>query len=502
MQTRYKYKGFTLLEILLVITLIGILAGIALVVINPNRQLAQARNLIRQSDINTIYNALEIYTIRNRGNLFPELDELYKEVCDTGIANPSQVPVELCIGKVNLSALVPDYLKQIPKDPLAKDLASTGYFISKGDKNQISIKADRAELSQNIAILVPQKLTPNCNAITYTDRKIVIPYTGGVSGYNYVSQTITSTGATGLTATLATGTLANSGNLEYNVSGINSGSEAANFSISDISNTFATCNNTNIAVNQFCPTGYIAVPGNTLYGTNNFCVMKYEAKATTPAAITQAAGNPQVNISQTNAITACSLNGAGYGLINNNEWMTIARNIEGQGVNWTGGTVGSGGLWRGHSDGSPNNALAASTDNDPYFGTGNTSPSIERRTHTLSNGETIWDLSGNVWEWTSDTIQGQNKPNNSSGNLWQQWTAISNFGTLNYDLTRPSNPAWNSSQNMGQYYAGTVTGTTTFAFRRGGSWYNATTSAGVFTLNLNTAPSDTASTFGFRCVLR
>jgi len=181
--------------------------------------------------------------------------------------------------------------------------------------------------------------------------------------------------------------------------------------------------------------------------------------------------------------------------------MTIARNIEAQSVNWTGGSVGSGGLWRGHSDSSPNNALAASADNDPYNGTGNVSPSIERRTHTLSNGETIWDMSGNISEWTSDTILEQNKPNTNSGGFWQQWTAISNFGTLSYGLTRPSNTTWNSTQNMGQYYAGPVSGTTTFAFRRGGDW-NTGTNAGVFTLVLDHTPSSASDAIGFRCVLR
>jgi formylglycine-generating enzyme required for sulfatase activity len=110
-------------------------------------------------------------------------------------------------------------------------------------------------------------------------------------------------------------------------------------------------------------------------------------------------------------------------------------------------------------------------------------------------------MSGNVWEWTSDTIQGQDKPNNSSGNLWQQWTAISSFGTLSYDLTRPSNPVWNSDQNMGQYYAGTVTGTTAFAFFRGGFWGNFAI-AGVFTLFLRDAPPYTFNSVGFRCVVR
>ena len=111
---------------------------------------------------------------------------------------------------------------------------------------------------------------------------------------------------------------------------------------------------------------------------------------------------------------------------------------------------------------------------------------------------------------TNDTIQGANKPNNSSGNISQNWSVFNtggSYGSLSYDLTRPSNPTWDtttgSNENVGQYFAGgTLTGTTLFVLRRGGAW-NGTTSAGVFALISTLLPSNTNNpSFGFRCVLR
>lgn len=60
----------------------------------------------------------------------------------------------------------------------------------------------------------------------------IIPYTGG-NGGAYTTQTISSTGVTGLTATLTAGTLANgSGSLTINISGTPSASGTASFDIS------------------------------------------------------------------------------------------------------------------------------------------------------------------------------------------------------------------------------------------------------------------------------
>ena len=288
-------------------------------------------------------------------------------------------------------------------------------------------------------------------------------------------------------------------------------------------------NTNNKDKNLICPSGYIKVPGNSLYATRDFCVMKYEAKVveinnpklglkspttgfntisnndiiesinTNKISIASlASGYPLANISQKKAIEYC--NKVGANLITNAEWMTIARNIEEQPANWTSGTVG---LYRGHSDNNPSKALEASLyDTKGYEGTDNSSPSIERRTHTLSNGEIIWDLSGNVWEWTSDTILGKDQPTgNNKGFAWRQYTGITNYGILSYDLIRPSNKNWNTNQNIGQIYSdGSTTNNISYAFLRGGSWLNPART-GIFTLVLNNTSLDSNYNIGFRCVI-
>ena len=180
------------------------------------------------------------------------------------------------------------------------------------------------------------------------------------------------------------------------------------------------------------------------------------------------------------------------------EAQTISRNIENIDWNWTGGSVGSGGLWRGHSDNSPASALAADItgdpDDDPYVGTGQSSPSIEKRIHQLSTGQYIWDWSGNVWEWVDMTcIVGTGIGLWDTPAAWQEWT---DAPLADYEKSRAGpEGAYTSVQNTGQYYGCTATAN---AVSRGSSWsYIAT--AGVFAFNANVAPSGVLTYFGFRC---
>lgn len=112
MQKSKTKKGFTLLEILLVIAAVGILAAIVLVAINPNKQLEAARVAKRKSDINTLIKAIGQYSIDNNGQYPSGIDTGAKVIC------PSSSPP---VGCVDLSLLSPDYVANIPE-------ADTGYY--------------------------------------------------------------------------------------------------------------------------------------------------------------------------------------------------------------------------------------------------------------------------------------------------------------------------------------------------------------------------------------
>ncbi|WP_277612393.1 prepilin-type N-terminal cleavage/methylation domain-containing protein [Cryobacterium lyxosi] len=255
---------------------------------------------------------------------------------------------------------------------------------------------------------------------------------------------------------------------------------------------------TTLADGSSCPAGYLVVPGSSIFGTDAFCVMKYEAKNVGGVATSQASGTPWVSISQTNAMTTSSAACDGCHLISEAEWLTIAHNALSVPSNWSGGAVGNGYIYSGHNDNSPANSLAAGSDSDGYSGTGNTTPSNQRRGLTLTNGEVIWDLAGNVWEWTSGQTSGDQP--GASGYGWRQWNIIAGTGSLSPNphpsYGTPAATNWTTSHGIGQSYSSS-TETGLRGFRRGGDWNNGG-NAGALTLGLDYSPSYTNSTVGFR----
>ena len=116
-------KGFTLLEILLVVAALSILAAITIVAINPTKQLGDTRNAQRRSDVNTLINAIYQYAIDHDGditalgNLAPagEVQIFASAAACPGTPTCGAKTVTGCVDME--AGLVEDYIVDMPTDP-------------------------------------------------------------------------------------------------------------------------------------------------------------------------------------------------------------------------------------------------------------------------------------------------------------------------------------------------------------------------------------------------
>jgi type IV pilus assembly protein PilA len=137
-------KGFTLLEILLVVAAIAILAGIVIIAINPTKQLADTRNAQRWSNVNSILNAVYQYSIDNKGLIPVSIATTSKNICSSA---SSTVCAGLGINFADLTALTNNqtYLTAIPTDPSSSTATDSGYDIFKSANGRITVYAPITE---------------------------------------------------------------------------------------------------------------------------------------------------------------------------------------------------------------------------------------------------------------------------------------------------------------------------------------------------------------------
>lgn len=131
-------EGFTLVELLLVISIIGFLSVIVLNAVNPTKNLSIAHNAKRQSDTLALVNATNQYLI-DHGTPPVTLGSTKQDIC---------VPAAVC-GGADLSSLVPEYLGDLPRDPLASG-DTIGYTIRRDWRERIVVEAPLAEDGRTI----------------------------------------------------------------------------------------------------------------------------------------------------------------------------------------------------------------------------------------------------------------------------------------------------------------------------------------------------------------
>ena len=149
MTSRKNKKGFTLIEILVVIGIIAILAAIVIVAINPARQFAQARNAQRISNLNTILNGIGQNLADHKGVF---------TCAGVTIGSPAASSSIGTAGANLGSCLVPTYIpSSIPADPSGGTSADTLYDISVNINGRYMVcapLADEATLSNPGALCV------------------------------------------------------------------------------------------------------------------------------------------------------------------------------------------------------------------------------------------------------------------------------------------------------------------------------------------------------------
>lgn len=151
MRKNFNIKGFTLIELIIVIAVIALLAAATFVAVDPAKRIGMARDTQRWADVTAIADAVSTYIADNNGT-FPTSTNGAAIHGTFGIMPLGSVPLtySLCQNTttnqtmgVLLTNVTPTYLPTMPIDPagLSTYTTSTGYYFYRAASGRITVGA-------------------------------------------------------------------------------------------------------------------------------------------------------------------------------------------------------------------------------------------------------------------------------------------------------------------------------------------------------------------------
>ncbi|NDE68046.1 type II secretion system protein [bacterium] len=135
-----RSRGFTLIEVLVVIGILAVLAAVVLVAVNPARQFKLARDSQRVSNVNAILNTVGQNIAENHGIFMCNSTRLDIPTSPTIMKNSGGFDIAPCV--------VPIYISSLPFDPSvsgahynATNDYDTGYSISIDTQGRVKVSA-------------------------------------------------------------------------------------------------------------------------------------------------------------------------------------------------------------------------------------------------------------------------------------------------------------------------------------------------------------------------